>query len=85
MLVMPTTRNDRVKNHLKDMIERRGTTAYRVAAEIGRKPSTLHDVMTYRRGISDDLLVDLCDYFRCCAGDIIEVLPRDQEGMLPQK
>ncbi len=85
MQVMPTTRNKRVKNHLKDMIERQGTTAYRVAADIGRKPSTLHDVMTYRRGISDDLLVDLCDYFRCRAGDIIEVLPRDREAVASQK
>ena len=74
---MSNGRNKRIKIHLKDLIDARGVTAYRVAATINRKPSTLHDVISGRRGISDDLLVDLCDYFQCGAGELLEVLPKN--------
>lgn len=74
---MPTGPNKRVKIHLQDLIDARSVTAYRAAIAMGRKPSTLHDVLTGRRGISDDLLVDICDYFKCSAGEVLEVLPQE--------
>lgn len=72
---MSTRRNDRLVVRLKDLCDSRKVTPYRVAAEIECKASTLHDIISGRRGVSDDLMVRLTDYFECDIADLLQVLP----------
>jgi len=77
---MATTRNPRVTIRLRELCAEHKVTSYRVAASINRKNSTLHDVISGRRGISEDLLVDLCDYFQCEVGDLIKIRAPEAEA-----
>ena len=72
---MVTRSNERYASRLKELCADKKMKLARLSREIGVGQSTLNQIANGKRAASPAIIVALCDYLGCEAGDLAHVLP----------
>lgn len=71
---VPTAREARLGAELRKLRERAGRTAHEAAAHIGTDRAKMSNIESGRRGISEERIRRLADFYRCDNGPLIDAL-----------